>query len=208
MDCEAELTSGGRAVVSDDKTQALKRLVIDGKARGYVLYDEIERLLPAHYDGGSDLDDIFSELAGNNLEIREVPTNEPEGERNEKYESAWQELQRITEAPAVEMYLREVKAMPYLTREEEVDFAKQIREGGDVGESATKRLIEANLRLVVATVEHYCGRGCNLLDLLQDGNLGLMDAVHNFDHTRGFKFSPYAIWWIRRRLNDAAPAKK
>jgi RNA polymerase primary sigma factor len=194
-------------VANDDKTEALNKFVSNGKARGYVYYDEIDKLLPTAYERGSDLDDIFSELARSGIDIIEEPTRAKGNEFNANYNSV-DELQQLKETHAVEMYLREVMATPHLTREQEIALAEHIRAGGDVGECATKRLIEANLRLVVATVECYRGRGRDLLDLLQEGNIGLMEAVKRFDPTREYKLSTYAIWWIRRRLNNEAPMKR
>ena len=95
----------------------------------------------------------------------------------------------------VRMYLREIGKVPLLTAEEEVSLAKRI-ERRDM--AAKRRLIEANLRLVVSTAKRHVGRGLPLLDLIQEGNLGLMRAVEKFDYRRGFKFSTYATWWIRQ----------
>ena len=92
------------------------------------------------------------------------------------------------------MYLREIGKVPLLTAEEEVELAHRI-EMGD--EEAKKRLNEANLRLVVSIAKRYVGRGMQFLDLIQEGNLGLLKAVEKFDYRKGFKFSTYATWWIR-----------
>jgi len=101
---------------------------------------------------------------------------------------------------SVRMYLKEIGRVPLLSAEEEIDLATRIREGE---EAAKKRLAEANLRLVVSISRRYLGRGMSLLDLIQEGNMGLMKAVEKFDHTKGFKFSTYATWWVRQAITRA-----
>ena len=189
----------------EDKAEQLRQLVRTGKTKGYVLYDEIDELLPTGYEGGPELDDILSELARNGIEVLEEPRTERDREFNKDDESLDEnELQELSEqagaALALQMYLREVLATPRLTREQEIELAKRISGGGQDAEDAEKQLIEANFRLVVATAKRYRNRGRGLLDLLQEGNIGLMKAVKKFNYTRGYKFSTYAIWWVRRRL--------
>jgi RNA polymerase primary sigma factor len=185
-----------------DMAKQLKQFVRDGKTKGYVLYDEIDELLPAGYEGGAELDDILSELAKNGIEVFEEPRGEDNKELNENEESLDEnEIHELSEqagdAQALEMYVRETLTIPQLTREEEIELAKRISGGGQDAEGAERRLIEANLRLVVATAKRYRNRGRSLLDLVQEGNIGLMKAVKNFNYTRGYKFSTYAIWWVR-----------
>ncbi len=100
----------------------------------------------------------------------------------------------------VKAYLKDIGKVPLLTAEEEIDLAMRIAEND---EEAKKRLIEANLRLVVSIAKHFVGRGMQLLDLIQEGNLGLIKAVDKFDYTKGFKFSTYATWWIRQAITRA-----
>ncbi len=100
----------------------------------------------------------------------------------------------------VRMYLKEIGKVPLLTSEEEVDLAKRIADGD---EEAKKQLSEANLRLVVSIAKRYVGRGMQFLDLIQEGNLGLIKAVEKFDYTKGYKFSTYATWWIRQAITRA-----
>lgn len=100
----------------------------------------------------------------------------------------------------VRMYLKEIGKVPLLTAEEEIDLAKRMEEGD---EEAKKRLAEANLRLVVSIAKRYVGRGMLFLDLIQEGNLGLIKAVEKFDYNKGFKFSTYATWWIRQAITRA-----
>ena len=100
----------------------------------------------------------------------------------------------------VRMYLKEIGKVPLLSAEEEIEIAKRMEEGD---EEAKKKLTESNLRLVVSIAKRYVGRGMLFLDLIQEGNLGLMKAVEKFDHTKGFKFSTYATWWIRQAITRA-----
>ncbi|MEG2083474.1 MAG: sigma-70 family RNA polymerase sigma factor, partial [Oscillospiraceae bacterium] len=100
----------------------------------------------------------------------------------------------------VKVYLKEIGRVPLLTPQEEVDLAIRMAQGD---EYARKRLSEANLRLVVSIAKRYVGRGMQFLDLIQEGNLGLIKAVEKFDYTKGFKFSTYATWWIRQAITRA-----
>ncbi|MDY4855937.1 MAG: RNA polymerase sigma factor RpoD [Candidatus Ventricola sp.] len=103
----------------------------------------------------------------------------------------------------VRMYLKEIGKVPLLTADEEIEIAKTMLEGGPDAEAAKKKLAEANLRLVVSIAKRYVGRGMLFLDLIQEGNLGLIKAVEKFDYTKGFKFSTYATWWIRQAITRA-----
>lgn len=106
-------------------------------------------------------------------------------------------LEGVSTEDPVRMYLKEIGNVPLLTSEEEVDLAKRVEEGDD---EAKKKLTEANLRLVVSIAKKYVGRGMPFLDLIQEGNMGLMKAVDKFDYTKGYKFSTYATWWIRQAI--------
>lgn len=103
----------------------------------------------------------------------------------------------------VRMYLREIGRIQLLTADEEIELARKIVKGGKVGEIAKRKLVQANLRLVVSIAKKYVGRGMLFLDLIQEGNLGLIRAAEKFDHERGYKFSTYATWWIRQAITRA-----
>ncbi len=103
----------------------------------------------------------------------------------------------------VRMYLREIGRIKLLSGEQEIELAKKINNGGKVGEIAKKKLVQANLRLVVSIAKKYVGRGMLFLDLIQEGNLGLIRAAEKFDYERGYKFSTYATWWIRQAITRA-----
>ena len=98
------------------------------------------------------------------------------------------------------MYLREALTTLRLTREQEIELAKSIRAGGQDAENAERQLIQANLRLVVSTAKPYRHLGRSVLELVQEGNIGLMKAVKKFNYTRGYRFSTYAIWWVRQAI--------
>ncbi len=113
------------------------------------------------------------------------------------------ETRGLTLDDPVRMYLREIGRIPLLTGEEEIDLARKIVEGGESGARAKQKLVQANLRLVVSIAKKYVGRGMLFLDLIQEGNLGLIRAAEKFDHERGYKFSTYATWWIRQAITRA-----
>ena len=133
-------------------------------------------------DDDGDIDKLDEE---DEIELDKIDLSVPEG---------------VSIEDPVRMYLKEIGKVPLLSAEEEIELAKRM-ENGD--EAAKKRLAEANLRLVVSIAKRYVGRGMLFLDLIQEGNLGLIKAVEKFDHTKGFKFSTYATWWIRQAITRA-----
>lgn len=132
--------------------------------------------------------------------------DEPPVEELEVEEITQEELENaliiddVTLNDPVKLYLKEIGRVPLLSGEEEVELAQKILEGNQI---AKQRLTEANLRLVVSIAKRYVGRGMHFLDLIQEGNVGLIKAVEKFDHTKGFKFSTYATWWIRQAITRA-----
>ena len=182
-------------------------LLDEGAGRGYVTHDDIERHLPADTWDADTLDRIFTNLQEMGIDvvdkasIGKVPA--PSDTREEFIPTIDSELAKLDDIPLtdpVRMYLREIGKVSLLTAAEEVELAKKM-EAGDV--EAKKRLIDANLRLVVSIAKKYIGRGMLFLDLIQEGNLGLIRAVEKFDYRRGFKFSTYATWWIRQAITRA-----
>ena len=137
------------------------------------------------------LDLDFIEPTAEELEVEEIP--------QENIEEELLAESTILDDP-VKLYLKEIGRVPLLSAEEEIDLAIRINQGD---ERAKKRLTEANLRLVVSIAKRYVGRGMHFLDLIQEGNVGLIKAVEKFDHTKGFKFSTYATWWIRQAITRA-----
>ncbi len=181
--------------------EELMYLIRKGRQHGFVTYKEI---IQAYPEPETDLEmtDAFIRYLGQiGVEIRdakallEIPGENDAKKKPEKDD----DLAGISE-DSVRMYLREIGQYPLLSADEEVRLAKRIERGD---KSAKRRLTEANLRLVVSIAKKYIGRGLSLLDLIQEGNLGLQRAVEKFDYKRGFKFSTYATWWIRQAITRA-----
>ena len=174
-----------------------KELVELGKKKGSITYEELaEKLKNLELDADS-LDDLYNTLNENHIEV--VSENEEDDEDPGKTST---ELltKDLTINDPVRMYLKEIGQIKLLTTEEELKLADKIAAGD---EQAKSTLAEANLRLVVSIAKRYVGRGMLFLDLIQEGNMGLMKAVEKFDVTKGYKFSTYATWWIRQAITRA-----
>lgn len=193
---------------SKDPKNILRELTKEGKEKGMLTYHEIEDAFE-HVDiSPEQIEKIYEALEKLGIEIvaeiseedfDEIPfIDKVEEEEEEEEEISVPE--GISVDDPVRMYLKEIGKVPLLTSEEEIELAKRM-ENGD--EEAKKRLAEANLRLVVSIAKRYVGRGMLFLDLIQEGNLGLIKAVEKFDFRKGFKFSTYATWWIRQAITRA-----
>ena len=150
-----------------------------------------------------DLDELFSEPPTLELDFDEEPTDDElklEEMDVDKLSEEDMSFDNVSLDDPVKVYLREIGRVPLLSSDEEIELAVKISEGN---EYAKQRLTEANLRLVVSIAKKYVGRGMYFLDLIQEGNVGLIKAVDKFDHTKGFKFSTYATWWIRQAITRA-----
>ncbi len=147
-----------------------------------------------------DTEDIGSLFTGNTAGMALLEQPEEDFEEEEEIEMASRSL--ALDDP-VRMYLREIGRIKLLTAEEEIELARKIVKGGLEGANAKRKLVQANLRLVVSIAKKYVGRGMLFLDLIQEGNLGLIRAAEKFDHERGYKFSTYATWWIRQAITRA-----
>lgn len=186
--------------------QAKEQLIEQGKKRGVLTYERIGVKL-AHFELDSDqMDEFYEYLSDQGVEVLEETEDEdPDTSELEKEEEAF-DLNDLSVPPGVKindpvrMYLKEIGRVDLLSAQEEIELAKRI-EAGD--EEAKRRLAEANLRLVVSIAKRYVGRGMLFLDLIQEGNMGLMKAVEKFDFEKGFKFSTYATWWIRQAITRA-----
>ena len=185
--------------------KALDELIERGRPRGFVTDNEILYYFPNIEGNIAFLEEVYDALEKANIKIIEtgglIEINTKEKEPSEREMEHALEFERGT-PDAVQMYLREIGKTPLLTKQEERDLAKRLA-GGD--EEARKRLMKANLRLVVSIAKRYANRSPNLsiLDLVQEGNIGLSRAVEKFDYTKGFKFSTYATWWIRQAITRA-----
>ena len=187
-------------MAAQEKRQVLKDLLESGKNKGRLTTKEIsEALEELDYDV-EQVDKLYDTFESYNIEIVDDDTSESVAPAsNEDLESVLY-TEGISIDDPVKVYLKEIGRVPLLSAEEEVELAIKMAEG-DV--SAKKRLSEANLRLVVSIAKRYVGRGMQFLDLIQEGNLGLIKAVEKFDHTKGYKFSTYATWWIRQAITRA-----
>ena len=180
-------------------------LIEKGKKRGVLAYSEIMDSLQGAELTPDQIDDMYERLTTMGIdvvpEVRDLEnveaSAEPDGEEAEVDLSI---PEGVEIDDPVRMYLKEIGRIPLLTPEEEVELAKQM-EKGDY--AAKRRLVEANLRLVVSIAKRYVGRGMLFLDLIQEGNLGLIKAVEKFDYRKGYKFSTYATWWIRQAITRA-----
>ena len=177
--------------------QRKQELITLGKKKGSITYEELaEKLKGLELDADS-LDDLYNTLSENHIKV--VSENE---EDDEDPSTTSNELltKDLTINDPVRMYLKEIGQIKLLTTEEELELADRIAQGD---EQAKAILAEANLRLVVSIAKRYVGRGMLFLDLIQEGNIGLMKAVEKFDVTKGYKFSTYATWWIRQAITRA-----
>ena len=174
-------------------------LLEKGREQGFVTYTEIMQAFENPEKNIALLDALYDEFFVQGIDVRQGKKllNLP-GEEVEDLGKA-SELKDISD-DSVRMYLREIGRIPLLVTEEEIRLAKRI-EAGD--ENAKRKLAEANLRLVVSIAKKYIGRGLTLLDLIQEGNTGLLRAVEKFDYHKGYKFSTYATWWIRQAITRA-----
>ena len=196
-----------------EKKTTMESLIESGKATGKLSTQAIsDALEDLDYDV-EQLDKFYEACARNNIEIIDDiipdadlfddlsdvdPDIDLDSNLDEDYEASLAEGIAIDDP--VKIYLKEIGRVPLLTPEEEIELAQKMQEGNA---AAKKRLAEANLRLVVSIAKRYGGRGMSFLDLIQEGNLGLIKAVEKFDHTKGFKFSTYATWWIRQSITRA-----
>lgn len=219
---KAEARGEERGLTLSDAKIALLEL---GKKRGVLTYPEIATRLDPFEQDADQLDEFFEQLTEAGIELRsgndddEEDDEDPEivelgdedvGPRREQLESEEAEetfdLNNLTMPPGVKisdpvrMYLKEIGRVPLLSAAEEIQLARQIEDGD---EESRRRLAEANLRLVVSIAKRYVGRGMLFLDLIQEGNLGLIKAVEKFDYRKGYKFSTYATWWIRQAITRA-----
>jgi len=179
----------------------VEKLVSKGELHGFVTEQEIMQAIPLPEENIALLDELYGVFFDKGIQIIEKKRliDTEEILRNDKEEAKQGELSEISD-DSVRMYLREIGKVPLLTADEETYLAKRIVSGDKV---AKKKLAEANLRLVVSIAKKYIGRGLSLLDLIQEGNTGLLRAVEKFDYRKGYKFSTYATWWIRQAITRA-----
>ena len=185
-----------------DKKMAFENIMEHGKLTGKLTTKEITDALEESDFDSDQMDSFYENCSNLNIEIIDDFTPEDMDlklDMSDDLETALS-TEGIAIDDPVKIYLKEIGRVPLLTPEEEHELAERMAKGDP---AAKKRLSEANLRLVVSIAKRYGGRGMQFLDLIQEGNLGLIKAVEKFDHTKGFKFSTYATWWIRQAITRA-----
>ena len=181
----------------DERKEAL---LVKGKEKGFITYEELANELKGLDVDSDSLDDLYNLLVDNSIEIKAEQDDEEDGGGEVDLLDDLALTKDIKINDPVRMYLKEIGRINLLTSDEEYEYAL-LAEQGD--EYAKKMLAESNLRLVVSIAKRYVGRGMLFLDLIQEGNIGLMKAVEKYDPAKGFKFSTYATWWIRQAITRA-----
>ena len=180
-----------------------ERLIALGKKQGFVTYEQLAEELKGLEVDSDSLDDLYNSLVNAGIEITTDDDNDEAGASEITEHTKAEDLtlsKDIKINDPVRMYLKEIGRIPLLNSDEEFEYAERAVEGD---EEAKRILAESNLRLVVSIAKRYVGRGMLFLDLIQEGNIGLMKAVEKFDPTKGYKFSTYATWWIRQAITRA-----
>ena len=182
-------------------------LIVKGKEKGFITFEELAEELKGLEIDNDDLDNLYNALVDNNIEVvaeADVDTSTGEARIREKEEDIILDDEDITKDvninDPVRMYLKEIGRISLLSNAEEMEISQRVATGD---EDAKRILAESNLRLVVSIAKRYVGRGLLFLDLIQEGNIGLMKAVEKFDYDKGYKFSTYATWWIRQAITRA-----
>ena len=191
---------------SEDKQDKIDKIIEKAKKAGSITYGELA--LELGDVTPEQIEEVFEKFEKNGINIykEETDDDEPDLEDLEEVEEIKLEeidvnnIEGVSVDDPVRMYLREIGKIPLLTYEQEIELAKGVLAGD---EDAKKKLAESNLRLVVSIAKKYVGRGMLFLDLIQEGNMGLIKAVEKFDYTKGYKFSTYATWWIRQAITRA-----
>ena len=178
-----------------------KDLLELGTSVGYLTFEQLATALKGLEMDAESLDDLYNFLRDNNIEVIEEGEDDEDPEGGAALSLDDEDLPKnLNINDPVRMYLKEIGKISLLSLDEELELSKKIEEGD---EEAKKRLAESNLRLVVSIAKRYVGRNLSFLDLIQEGNIGLMKAVDKFDSSKGYKFSTYATWWIRQAITRA-----
>ncbi|PIZ45015.1 RNA polymerase sigma factor RpoD [candidate division WWE3 bacterium CG_4_10_14_0_2_um_filter_41_14] len=188
--------------LTTSQTAKLNTLIKKGKKQGYLILNEILGVFPEAEKNVEELDKLYAKLLDKGIEVLETKAEEPKEQKKtlqEQLDELAKKVRKNSSDP-VRMYLTEIGKVDLLTKDQEVSLAKRVEQGDA---EAVEILIRSNLRLVVSIAKKYLGRGLSMLDLIQEGNMGLMKAVKKYDWRRGFKFSTYATWWIRQAITRA-----
>ncbi|MBR6788917.1 MAG: RNA polymerase sigma factor RpoD [Clostridia bacterium] len=197
MSNESKTSSPQKVTLSDKIQKELTKLIMLGKQRGSISYDEIgEKIVVGCEATALQIDEVIRILSEHNVTIKDTDIEPAKDDAIEKLLTDT----TISSDDPVKVYLKDIGRVPLLSGDDEIILAQRMAEGDEFAKS---RLSESNLRLVVSIAKRYVGRGMLFLDLIQEGNLGLMKAVEKFDYTKGFRFSTYATWWIRQAITRA-----
>lgn len=193
-----------------EKKDSIRNLIEQGRRAGKLTSTEISDAMEesSRVIDAEQMEKLYEELESNGIEVVDDDATDMSAvaDMGEEGMDDFEDTvtsDGITIDDPVKVYLKEIGRVPLLTPDEEVQLALDIQKGGKDGERAKQRLSEANLRLVVSIAKRYVGRGMQFLDLIQEGNLGLIKAVEKFDYRKGYKFSTYATWWIRQAITRA-----
>ncbi|RKX40872.1 MAG: RNA polymerase sigma factor RpoD [Thermotogae bacterium] len=202
--------AGKAKVLSPEQIERrIKKLINLGKKKGYITYEDIDKAFPPDYEGFDTnlIEKIYEELERSHVTIMDKEPSEGSEETvtdDEVMKLLEEESPEVYDSTSVKdsikMYLKEIGKIPLLTPSQERELARRAQMGD---KKAREKLITANLRLVVSIAKRYIGRGLPFLDLIQEGNIGLLKAVEKFDWRKGYKFSTYATWWIRQAITRA-----
>jgi RNA polymerase primary sigma factor len=184
----------------DQVVHAAELLIIRGKEQGRLTPDDVLQGLPVAEAEPDQLERVFQVFREMGIEIGDVDADDEDDDATDDAVANTEAVDTFSLDDPIQMYLKEIGRVALLRKEQEVEYAQLIELGDD---EARDKLTEANLRLVVSIAKKYIGRGMPFLDLIQEGNTGLMRAVVKFDYRRGYKFSTYAIWWIRQAVRRA-----
>ena len=182
------------------KEEVIAKIVEASKAKGVISYKDMSDILDDYELKPEQMEKLYEVLEELNIDVIDEDAAKLEDEETAKEELESAVPSNVSIDDPVRMYLKEIGKVPLLTAEEEKKLAIRMGQGD---ETAKQKLAEANLRLVVSIAKRYVGRGMLFLDLIQEGNLGLIKAVEKFDYTKGYKFSTYATWWIRQAITRA-----
>lgn len=179
---------------------AIRKLMTKGKKQGFLNQTDILEVLPQIEEDIEQLDALYEKMIEEGIVVLDTQAEKEAAKLEEEIDVSKIRLDKSTSSDPIRMYLREIGKVNLLTAAQEVDLAQRSNKGD---RKAKHKLTQANLRLVVSIAKRYMGRGLSFLDLIQEGNIGLMKAVEKFDWKRGFKFSTYATWWIRQAITRA-----
>ncbi len=183
-----------KSVLTDKMREEVDKLISRGRVQGHLTYEEVGDVIAVHLEADADqMNEVLRLLEESKVKVVENASELV-------FDDIDSVIGEISTDDPVKVYLKDIGKIPLLSTNEELELAKKMAEGD---EQAKKRLSTANLRLVVSIAKRHVGKGMLFLDLIQEGNLGLMKAVEKFDYTKGFRFSTYATWWIRQAITRA-----